>query len=156
MNDNYFFGIDSTLDDTGVETFVAFLLKDLDDDDFLKPHGMAAYGETPYKAIGSLCDILIAKEIEDTKVVTYEVKQDKEKRFVVKSSKSLPSDVAKHDLPLTESWAIAKFRTFLLEWQHHYSRHNGNEGFEKIASDLQQIYDLEYALDEKERANESE
>lgn len=87
MNDNYFFGIDSTLDDAGVETFVAFLLSDLDDDGILKPYGMAAKGETPYEAIGSLCDIFIAKS-------------------------------------------------------------------EKIASDLQQIYDLEYALDEKERANE--
>ncbi len=156
MNDNYFFGIDSTLDDEGVETFVVFLLNDLDDDGILKPYSMTAKGETPHEAIGSLCDMFIAKELEDAKVVTYEVQQDEEKRFVVKSSKRTPSDVAKHRLPLTESWAIAKFRNFLLEWQYHYSRHNDNERSAKFTSYLQQIYDLEYALDEKERANESE
>ena len=153
MNDNYLFGVEVVKDDEGVKTYVAFRLDETRDVGVVY-NVLSATGKTPYEAIGFLCDILIAKEIEDTKVVVYEVQQDEEKRFVVKSFKRTPSDVAKHDLALTESWAIGKFRNFLLEWQYHYSKNN--ERSEKIDSDLQQIHDLEYALDEKERANESE
>ena len=155
MNDNYLFGVEMFIEHEGIETYVAFRLDEVREVGVVYK-ALSAEGETPYEAIRSLCDMLIAKEIEDTKVVTYEVQQDEDKRFVVKSSKRTSSDVAKHDLSLTESWAIAKSRNFLLEWQYHYSRHNDNEKSEKISSDLQQIYDLEYALDEKERANESE
>ncbi len=156
MITDYLFGVDQHLDEVGVVTYTAYREYNVNEEGILDGQPISATGKTPYEAIGSLCDIFIAKEIEDTKVVTYEVQQDEDKRFVVKSSKRTSSDVAKHDLSLTESWAIAKSRNFLLEWQYHYSRHNDNEKSEKISSDLQQIYDLEYALDEKERANESE
>ncbi len=58
QSSSFQFGIDVFIDDAGVSTYLAFRLNDLDNSGILKASALSAEGETPYEAIGNLCDKL--------------------------------------------------------------------------------------------------